>query len=249
MRSCRKRAPIAPRPRSGDGRTRPSRFSIARWRAHSSPRTLRRKRARLSKLHILGGVKPILAVGAVRTGEAEALPGADHRRRNAHQAGHISDFQVRFGAVRLHALTACSPCDFASDAESYFSLDSSADGSLTLRDYSKVCVPAQAGLFANRKLPLAPRRSPCGRRSTPSTRVLVCLVRVLSASTLLIAQSTGGRILGRVADPTGAVLAGVKVTLINRGHRRVSRDSHDQRQRRLQLRRSDPGDLSRWNSN
>jgi hypothetical protein len=28
-------------------------------------------------------------------------------------------------------------------------------------------------------------------------------------------QSTGGRILGRVADPTGAVLAGVKVTLVN----------------------------------
>jgi len=31
----------------------------------------------------------------------------------------------------------------------------------------------------------------------------------------LAAQSTGGRILGRVADPTGAVLAGVKVTLTN----------------------------------
>ena len=28
-------------------------------------------------------------------------------------------------------------------------------------------------------------------------------------------QSTGGRILGRVADPTGAVLSGVKVTLMN----------------------------------
>jgi len=34
-------------------------------------------------------------------------------------------------------------------------------------------------------------------------------------STLVLAQSTGGRILGRVADPTGAVLAGVKVTLTN----------------------------------
>jgi len=31
----------------------------------------------------------------------------------------------------------------------------------------------------------------------------------------LLAQSTGGRILGRVADPTGAVLADVKVTLAN----------------------------------
>src|SRR5437870_687679 len=41
--------------------------------------------------------------------------------------------------------------------------------------------------------------------------VLFCLVN----STLIVAQSTGGRILGRVADPTGAVLANVKVTLAN----------------------------------
>jgi hypothetical protein len=40
--------------------------------------------------------------------------------------------------------------------------------------------------------------------------VLFCLL-----SSTLIAQSTGGRILGRVADPTGAVLANVKVTLVN----------------------------------
>lgn len=31
----------------------------------------------------------------------------------------------------------------------------------------------------------------------------------------LLAQSTGGRILGRVSDPTGAVLASVKITLVN----------------------------------
>ena len=37
----------------------------------------------------------------------------------------------------------------------------------------------------------------------------------LFTSTLLLAQSTGGRILGRVADPSGAVLAGVKVVAIN----------------------------------
>src|SRR6201993_1026157 len=37
----------------------------------------------------------------------------------------------------------------------------------------------------------------------------------LCYSTLLLAQSTGGRILGRVADPSGAVLANVKVTLKN----------------------------------
>jgi Carboxypeptidase regulatory-like domain/TonB dependent receptor len=41
--------------------------------------------------------------------------------------------------------------------------------------------------------------------------LLFCLV----FTTILLAQSTGGRILGRVADPSGAVLAGVKVTLVN----------------------------------
>jgi hypothetical protein len=50
--------------------------------------------------------------------------------------------------------------------------------------------------------------------------VLFCL----AGCTLLIAQSTGGRILGRVADPSGAVLAGVKVTLVNEATG-VSRES------------------------
>lgn len=45
-----------------------------------------------------------------------------------------------------------------------------------------------------------------------STSVLsLCLI----CSTFLSAQGTGGRILGRVADPSGAVLSGVKVTLTN----------------------------------
>jgi Carboxypeptidase regulatory-like domain len=49
-------------------------------------------------------------------------------------------------------------------------------------------------------------------RATHLLRIaLFCLV----SSTLLLAQSTGGRILGRVADPTGAVVSGVKVSLIN----------------------------------
>src|SRR5712692_3174586 len=47
-----------------------------------------------------------------------------------------------------------------------------------------------------------------------TTRWLVGLLCLLS-STLLFAQSTGGRILGRVADPTGAVLANVKITMVN----------------------------------
>jgi hypothetical protein len=47
-----------------------------------------------------------------------------------------------------------------------------------------------------------------------ATRWLVVLF-CLASSTLVLAQSTGGRIIGRVADPTGAVLANVKVTLVN----------------------------------
>jgi|HubBroStandDraft_5_1064220.scaffolds.fasta_scaffold01313_5 hypothetical protein len=45
-----------------------------------------------------------------------------------------------------------------------------------------------------------------------STSVLsLCLI----CSTILAAQGTGGRVLGRVTDPSGAALAGVKVTLTN----------------------------------
>ena len=50
--------------------------------------------------------------------------------------------------------------------------------------------------------------------------VLACLF----ASTLVFAQGTGGRITGRVTDPTQAVLANVKVTLVNEATG-VSRDS------------------------
>ena len=46
-------------------------------------------------------------------------------------------------------------------------------------------------------------------------RLLAILLVVLAASGVLPAQSTGGRIVGRVADPTGAVLSGVKVILTN----------------------------------
>src|SRR3982074_2929620 len=55
----------------------------------------------------------------------------------------------------------------------------------------------------------------------------LCLI----CSTLMSAQSTGGRILGRVADSSGAVLAGVKVTLTNDatgvGRDTVTNDSGD----------------------
>ena len=61
----------------------------------------------------------------------------------------------------------------------------------------------------------------------------LCLIAAvcLSLPTLLLAQGTGGRILGRIADPTGAVLSGVKVTATNEAtgvsQNAVSNDSGD----------------------
>ena len=54
----------------------------------------------------------------------------------------------------------------------------------------------------------------------------VCLTVAicLSVPTLLSAQGTTGRILGRIADPSGAVIAGVKVKLVNEATS-ISRDS------------------------
>ena len=53
--------------------------------------------------------------------------------------------------------------------------------------------------------------------SKPSrlTRWLVVMSLCLACSPLMLAQGTGGRILGRVADASGAVLTGVKVTATN----------------------------------
>jgi hypothetical protein len=50
-----------------------------------------------------------------------------------------------------------------------------------------------------------------------SPRAYRCLIAFvcLMFATIGFAQSTGGRILGRVADPSGAVLGNVKVTLVN----------------------------------
>ncbi len=84
-----------------------------------------------------------------------------------------------------------------------------------MRDYSKVCIKRKPIVFKFKKLPTDLWRFPC-RLSTArwATRWLVA-VFCLASSTPTLAQGTGGRILGRVADPTGAVLAGVKVTLVN----------------------------------
>jgi hypothetical protein len=54
-------------------------------------------------------------------------------------------------------------------------------------------------------------------RWTPMCLRTVCLIAAISflLPTLLSAQGASGRIVGRVADPSGAVLAAVKVTLLN----------------------------------
>ncbi|MGA7658568.1 MAG: carboxypeptidase-like regulatory domain-containing protein, partial [Candidatus Sulfotelmatobacter sp.] len=52
----------------------------------------------------------------------------------------------------------------------------------------------------------------------------ICLVVSLLIPTLLSAQGASGRIVGRVADPTGAVLAGAKITLVNEATA-ISRDA------------------------
>jgi hypothetical protein len=54
----------------------------------------------------------------------------------------------------------------------------------------------------------------------------VCVIVAISVllPTLLLAQGASGRILGRVADPTGAVLSGAKITLLNEATG-ISRDA------------------------
>ncbi|HZQ93520.1 MAG TPA: carboxypeptidase regulatory-like domain-containing protein [Candidatus Sulfotelmatobacter sp.] len=64
-------------------------------------------------------------------------------------------------------------------------------------------------------------------RSRRACWFVTCLAAVavcLSIPTFVSAQGTTGRIVGRVADPAGAVLSNVKVTLINEGTS-VSRDA------------------------
>jgi Carboxypeptidase regulatory-like domain len=44
---------------------------------------------------------------------------------------------------------------------------------------------------------------------------LAVLPLLITLSAPAFPQSTSGRILGRIADPTGAVLSGVRITLVN----------------------------------
>jgi Carboxypeptidase regulatory-like domain len=63
-------------------------------------------------------------------------------------------------------------------------------------------------------------------RSTMMCLLTVCLATIcLLLPTLLSAQGASGRILGRVADPSGAVLANAKITLTNEATS-ISRDAN-----------------------
>ncbi len=59
---------------------------------------------------------------------------------------------------------------------------------------------------------LRPRSS---KRSLYAQTAYLAFTLFLLLATMLLAQGTGGRILGRIADSTGAVLSGVKVTATN----------------------------------
>ncbi len=64
-------------------------------------------------------------------------------------------------------------------------------------------------------LSLRPRSSKRCLYTAQLKTVCLALVVCFSLTSLVPAQGTGGRILGRIADPTGAVLSGVKVTATN----------------------------------
>ena len=96
---------------------------------------------------------------------------------------------------------------------SHFLLDSLRQGSLTLRDYSKVCFSRKHCYVVTGSWEEPHMHPSLTSRVAAFWLVVVAVMAVLVSSAS--GQGTGGRILGRVADPTGASLAGVKVTLIN----------------------------------
>src|ERR1700688_1189607 len=103
--------------------------------------------------------------------------------------------------------------DFSIRGIEFFLLDSSPAPSLTLRDYSKVL--SRSNCRIRQKPP--PTRTVGGAMSPLRCRLsAVCLTVLLClVPSSLFAQGAGGRILGRVADPSGAVLAHAKVTASN----------------------------------
>src|ERR1043165_9226574 len=106
---------------------------------------------------------------------------------------------------------------FVYRGEKYFPLDSPLGVSLTLRDYSKVCRLHKTQISAV-KNNFPPEKF--GGHAMPSSNIpraarWLVVLACLFTSTFVFAQGTGGRITGRVTDPTEAVLANVKVMLVN----------------------------------
>jgi outer membrane receptor protein involved in Fe transport len=97
----------------------------------------------------------------------------------------------------------------------YFPLDSPRWASLTLRDYSKVCWLRKTQFSKLKKFHLHVGGHTMPSFTSPRAARWLVVLFCLCSSIAVLAQSTGGRILGRIADPTGAVLANVKVTLVN----------------------------------
>jgi hypothetical protein len=64
-------------------------------------------------------------------------------------------------------------------------------------------------------LSLRDGRTPLSPHMTVAKFLCLIICLCLSLCSFLSAQGTGGRILGRVADPSGAVLSAVKVTATN----------------------------------
>src|SRR5207253_1268749 len=65
------------------------------------------------------------------------------------------------------------------------------------------------------KLPPAARRTPMTSSTARRTAIRLAVLFCLVCPTFVFAQSTAGRIVGRVADPSGAVLSNVKVTVVD----------------------------------
>src|SRR5579863_8782333 len=103
-----------------------------------------------------------------------------------------------------------------------FSLDSFVCRQLTLLDYSKVsggCNSVKFFKFRTWRYRMfaLPRPRRCSLYSS-------LIISLLLFSFLASGQSTSGRVIGKVADPTGAVISGVTVTLVNEATG-VSRDT------------------------
>src|SRR5262249_33497613 len=115
----------------------------------------------------------------------------------------------------------------------FFVLDSAGMASLTLRDYSKVVAGYKQFVFQQSQT--FPGCVEGAMSVSGARRSRLCLrvasLAILASSVLSFAQGTGGRILGRVSDPSGAVLSGARVVATNDAtavsHDALTNDSGD----------------------